>query len=229
LEDWLELQNTLGITISDTSLLKQALVHTSYVNENPDLDTGSNERLEFLGDAVLGLIIGEKLYRDHPDADEGELTQLRSALIRGETLAEIAESIRLGDYLFMGKGEEGGGGRKKPVNLAGALEAVIAAIFLDKGLDDTRQLVLRLFGTRIKKVTRRGIAPDYESQLQEAIQAQKQVAPVYHTVEATGPDHDRVFTVEVRVENEVLGKGTGKSKKAAESEAAREALEGMVR
>ena len=222
--DLAALQQTLGISFNDPSLLEQALVHSSYVNENPSL--ASNERLEFLGDAVLGLVIAEKLYQDFPHFDEGEMTKLRAALVRGGTLARVARTIKLGDYLYLGKGEKASGGRRKPANLAGALEAMIAAIFLDQGLTTSNDLVLRLFNEELQRVgASQEAGVDYKSQLQELIQAREQQKPTYQLVVAVGPDHDRRFTVEVRVGDTVLGKGSGKSKKAAETEAAHTALE----
>ena len=222
--DLAALQQTLGISFNDPSLLEQALVHSSYVNENPSL--ASNERLEFLGDAVLGLVIAEKLYQDFPHFDEGEMTKLRAALVRGGTLARVARTIKLGDYLYLGKGEKASGGRRKPANLAGALEAMIAAIFLDQGLATSNDFVLRLFNEELQRVgASQEAGVDYKSQLQELIQAREQQKPTYQLVVAVGPDHDRRFTVEVRVGDTVLGKGSGKSKKAAETEAAHTALE----
>ena len=142
--DLVALQQTLGVSFNDPSLLEQALVHSSYINENPTFAPASNERLEFLGDAVLGLVVAEKLYQDFPQFSEGEMTKLRSALVRRNTLAGIARAIRLGDYLYLGKGEEASGGRHKLANLAGALEAVIAAISLDQGIAIARDLILGL-------------------------------------------------------------------------------------
>ncbi len=225
LADLAALQQTLGISFNDPSLLEQALVHSSYVNENPGFALASNERLEFLGDAVLGLVVAEKLYQDFPHSDEGEMTRLRAALVRGGTLARVARTIGLGDYLYLGKGEEVSGGRRKPANLAGALEAMIAAIFLDQGSITIRDFILRLFNEELQRVASQEARVDYKSQLQELIQAREQPTPTYQLVEAVGPDHDRRFTVEVRVDDTVLGKGSGKSKKAAETEAARSALE----
>ena len=222
--DLVALQQTLGVSFNDPSLLEQALVHSSYINENPTFAPASNERLEFLGDAVLGLVVAEKLYQDFPQFSEGEMTKLRSALVRRNTLAGIARAIRLGDYLYLGKGEEASGGRNKPANLAGALEAVIAAIFLDQGLAISRDFILRLLNPELQKVVSQGAGVDYKSQLQELIQAREQQIPVYCVVEAIGPDHDKRFTVEVRVGDTVLGRGSGKNKKTAETEAARSAL-----
>jgi ribonuclease-3 len=225
LADLTALQRTLGISFNDLALLEQALVHSSYVNENPDLAPISNERLEFLGDAVLGLVVAEKLYQDFPRFSEGEMTRLRAALVRRDTLARVARAIGLGDYLYLGKGEEAGGGRRKPANLAGALEAAIAAICLDQGLTATKDFILRLLNPGLGKIVSQGLVVDYKSRLQELVQARGQQTPVYRVIEATGPDHDRRFTVEVKVGDAVLGRGSGKSRKAAETEAARMALE----
>ena len=219
------LEQTLGISFSDLSLLEQALVHRSYINENPGLAPVSNERLEFLGDAVLGLVIAEKLYLEYPQCSEGEMTKLRSALVRRDTLARIARTISLGNYLYLGKGEEASGGRYKLANLAGALEAVIAAVFLDQGPATARDFILKLLSKELQKVVSHGVETEYKSQLQELIQSRQQITPTYQLAEAVGPAHDREFTVEVRVGDTVLGRGSGKSKKAAETEAARLALE----
>lgn len=217
-------QQTLGVSFNDPSLLERAMVHRSYVNENPGLVSASNERLEFLGDAVLGLVVAERLYQGFPSFTEGEMTRLRAALVCQDTLARLARNIGLGDYLYLGRGEEASGGRHKSANLASALEAVIGAMFLDRGPAAASDFILSLFGDELEKVVVRG-AVDYKSRLQELFQARGQPAPAYQVVEATGPDHDRRFTVEVRTGDIVLGKGSGKSKKAAETEAARLALE----
>jgi ribonuclease-3 len=225
LADLAVLQQILGVSFKDQSLLEQALVHSSYVNENPGSALTSNERLEFLGDAVLGSVIAEKLYHDLPSFTEGEMTKLRATLVCRDTLAQAARAIGLGDYLYLGKGEEASGGQHKPVNLAGALEAMIAAIYLDQGAATAKDFILRLFNEELQKVVSQGAEVNYKSQLQELIQAREQQTPAYHVIEATGPDHDRRFTVEVKVGDTVLGRGSGRSKKEAETEAARSALE----
>lgn len=224
MDDLTELQRTLGVSFNDPSLLEQALVHSSYVNENPGFTHGSNEKLEFLGDAVLGLTIAEKLYQDFTQFSEGEMTRLRAALVRRETLARMAKALKLGDYLYLGKGEEASGGRSKSSNLASALEAVIATISLDQGTTVTRDFILRLFDKELQKVVSRGAVADDKSRLQELIQARHQATPVYHLLEAQGPAHNQTFTIEVRVADTVLGRGSGRSKKMAETEAARSAL-----
>jgi ribonuclease III len=221
-------QKKLGIVFNNPSLLELALTHSSYLNENPGAISTSNERLEFLGDSVLGFVVAEKLYQEYPEYDEGELTRLRSALVRKEMLAQIAATIRLGDYLYLSKGEESGEGRSKPANLAGAFEALIAAVYLDQGLQTAKVFILKLFDSEKRLQAQVGAETDYKSRLQEVIQAERQITPSYHVVKATGPDHDRQFTVEVRVGNETLGRGSGKSKKAAEMEAARQALASLI-
>jgi ribonuclease-3 len=219
------LQKILGVTFNRPSLLEQALVHSSYINENPAYVFGHNERLEFFGDAVLDFIVADKLYQEFPDLSEGKMTKLRAALVRRDTLARVARAIRLGDYLYMGKGEESSGGRNKTPNLAGALEAIVAAVYLDQGMDAAGNMVNGLLVEEWKKVSRQGVYVDYKSKLQEMVQSRFQMTPAYRLVSEAGPDHDKSFTVEVMVSTKVLGSGTGKSKKLAETEAARLALE----
>lgn len=223
--DIADLHKSLGGAFHRPSLLQQALVHSSYINENPAYVTGHNERLEFLGDAVLGLIMAEELYRAFPGLSEGEMTRLRAALVRRDTLARVARYINLGDFLYMGKGEEASGGRDKMPNLAGALEAVIAAVYLDRGIVAARDMVARLFVEEWQKLARPGTGVDYKSRLQELTQSRFQQTPTYHLAAEAGPDHDKRFTVEVKVNDEILCRGSGKSKKLAEMEAARTALD----
>ena len=225
MSDLATLQKILGISFNEPSLLALGVMHSSYINENPGIAAESNERLEFLGDAVLGLVVAEKLYQDFPELTEGEMTKLRSALVRRDTMARIAKAIGLGDYLYLGRGEEASGGRRKTANLAGALEAVIAAVFLDQGSAAASVFVLNLLREELLKVNSQGVGVDYKSRLQEIIQSRQQMPPTYRTIAATGPDHDRRFTVEVMVGGVVLSRGSGRSKKLAETEAARSALE----
>ena len=222
------LEKTLGVSFNDALLLEQALVHSSFVNENPTQVPQSNERPEFLGDAILGLVIAEELYQDIPDASEGEMTNLRAALVRGDTLARVARAIRLGDYLYLGKGEETNGGRGKTTNLAGALEAIIAAIFLDQGFATARKCTLRLFQSELRRAVSQGTETNYKSRLQEFVQARRDEALAYYVTSTEGPAHNRSITVEVRSGDTILSKGTGRSKKLAETEAARCALEGFL-
>ena len=223
--DWTALQSKLGTSFNDLSLLEQAFVHRSYLNENPDFKLGSNERLEFLGDAFLSLVIAEFLYREFGDLSEGEMTKLRSDLVRQDSLARLASSHGLGEYLYLGQGEEKGGGRKRSRNMACTLEALIGAAFVDQGFEATQALVLRVFESSISEMRQKGLASDHKSKLQELIQAERQERPTYRLVEAVGPDHDKTFWIEVMVGGEALGRGSGKSKQAAEKDAAKQALE----
>jgi ribonuclease-3 len=222
------LQAALGVNFKDESLLQQALVHRSYLNENPVLHLVSNERLEFLGDAVLGFVVANELYSRFPDFSEGELTRLRAALVRGETLSRIAASLQLGDYLYLGHGEEESGGRSRPRNLSCTLEAVIGAVFLDGGLDAAESFILNLLNGELEGVVEDKLAADYKSRLQQLIQSERKITPVYRTIEEVGPDHAKTFTVEVLAGDSILGRGSGRSKRAAEVDAARHALQGLM-
>jgi len=222
-----ELDEALGIGFHDPGLLRQALYHRSYLNEAEE-DTESNERLEFLGDAVLGLVVSEKLYRDYPGLSEGSLSQIRASLVRWDTLARAAQRIHLGEYLVLGKGEEMSGGRDRPSNLACALEALIGAAFLDGGLPRARKLVLRLLKEDLEEIAERGASADSKSQLQHVAQTRWHEIPQYRLVSSEGPDHAKLFTVEVLAGQRVLGRGQGRSKKQAELNAARQALETLA-
>ncbi len=200
-------------------------MHSSYSNENPDFAWSSNERLEFIGDAVLNFIVTEKLYEEFPKLTEGELTELRASLVCRDTLAELASSLKLGDWLLLGRGEEANGGRAKVSNLANAMEALVGALYLDRGLVKVRRFILRQLKPELEKIKTGKTTPNYKALVQELIQGQKRPTPVYRLVEATGPDHSKQFTAEVLVEGEALGRGTGRSKKIAESQAARAAWE----
>jgi len=228
MESLAEAQQTLGVSFGNPSLLKEALVHGSYANEYPNSALVTNERLEFLGDAILGAVVAARLYTEFGHLNEGEMTKLRALLVRGDTLASVARDIGLSEFLLLGKGEEATGGRTKTANLAGALEAVVGAVFLDQGYDAARDFVLRLLRPELERAVTHGTASNYKSELQELLQAREQQAPTYHVVEATGPSHDRWFTVEVRMGDSVLGKGSGKSKKAAETDAAHAILRRLL-
>ena len=225
--DWNDCQRDLGISFRQVSLLEQAFVHRSYLNENPDFDLPDNERLEFLGDAILNFIVAERLYREFPKLPEGDLTEIRASLVCRDTLAEVASALRLGAWLLLGQGEETSGGRTKQSNLANAMEALIGAIYLDQGLATARKFIFRQLKPELRKIRAGKMAPNYKALVQELIQGQKKPAPVYRLVETTGPDHNKEFTAEILVDGEALGRGSGKSKKAAESQAARAAWEGL--
>ncbi len=223
-EDPQSLEHQLGFTFRDRGLLIQALVHRSYLHEHPETVILSNERLEFLGDAVLGLVIAEHLYHRYPEKNEGALTSIRAAVVKTPTLAQIAASLRLGDYLLMSKGEEQGGGRTRPAVLACAFEALLGAMLIDRGLDETRRFIIPRFDTIVADVVRERLDKDDKSNLQEAVQGLVGVTPHYTLVSTTGPDHEPLFTVEVSVGGEVLGRGVGRSKREAEQLAAAEGL-----
>jgi ribonuclease-3 len=221
------LETALGLKFKNLSLLRQALVHGSYLNEADAPGLESNERLEFLGDAALGLIISQKLCHDFPLLNEGDLTQLKTSLIRWETLARAAERLSLGDYLLLGRGEKLTGGQQRPSNLACAFEAIVGAVLLDSGLSKTRALVLRCLKPELAQLTSGKVALDSKSRLQQMAQSRWQRMPSYRTVAAEGPDHAKVFTVEVLVDDRALGQGKGRSKKEAESKAAQQALKAI--
>jgi len=218
----------LGHAFARLELLEQALTHKSYANEAPPADgVLHNERLEFLGDAVLSLVVGEQLMVAHPEFHEGELSRMRAALVNGEELANCGRQLELGLALRLGRGEERSGGREKASILADAFEAVLAAAYLDGGLDAARRIVQASLGDRISGGLTDDPGLDPKSRLQEVLQAAGQAPPDYFLMEASGPDHDLRFQVEVRQEDRVIGRGRGRSKKAAEQAAARDALEGI--
>ena len=226
------LEATLGFSFKNPSILHLALVHRSYCNENGIDPAECYERLEFLGDAVLELAVSTELYTRFPDADEGELTKTRSSLVRRETLANIARRIDLGSYLFVGKGVKITHGREQDSVLAAAFEALIAAIYIDQGNEFTRQLILQLIDVELSQAEKSDGPPENpKSQLQEMVQGQGMNPPVYRMARSTGPDHAPVFTVDVLVNGQVVGTGTGGKKSDAEGAAARAAyaaLSGQV-
>jgi len=211
----------LDITFHRPDLLRQALTHKSAEQE---LRVPSNERLEFLGDSVLDIVVAQYLYRGHPELAEGDLTKLKAVAVSEPALAAVAREIGLGRYLLLAKGEEQTGGRDRNSILADAMEALFAAVYLDRGLRITRDLILRLLGGQLEIIERREYEPDYKTLLQENIQEIHRTPPTYRVVSQTGPDHDRTFVAEVRIGRKVLGSGRGKSKKQAEQAAARQAL-----
>jgi ribonuclease-3 len=221
------LEQTLGVRFADRDLLTLALVHSSYLNENPEDFPESNERLEFLGDALIGLVVAHRLYGDYPSVPEGGLTAMRSSLVRGDTLADVARSLNLGSYLLLGTGEDAGGGREKSSNLAAAFEAVVGALLLDRGYRTARTFVLRALSDQLEALARDAVVTNPKSMLQELVQGRHLDAPTYRIVDETGREHARRFTAEVIVGGRVLGRGTGGRKASAEQEAAREALEAL--
>lgn len=219
------LQKALGLRFKDADLFRSSLVHRSYLNENRDFALPHNERLEFLGDAVLELVVTDHLYRTY-DKPEGELTSLRSALVRTEHLAEVAGGLGLGQALLMSKGEEKSGGRERPALLANACEAVIGAIYLDQGYDAVSRFIHQRIISALEGIIEQESHRDPKSLLQEVAQEQFSKTPRYKVLEATGPDHAKSFTVAVRVGDNVVGEGKGDSKQEAERSAAEAALHG---
>lgn len=216
-----ELTARIGIELPET-LLKQSLTHRSFAYENSLEET--NERLEFLGDSVLGIVITEELYQKYPQAAEGELAKLRAAIVNARALADVAREIGLGEFLMLGKGEEITGGRDKSSILADSLEAVLGAIYLSHGLDKTAKVILKLFSSIIENSVDLGAALDWKTSLSEVMFSKKLGSADYLISEA-GPDHDKQFTAKVIVNGQEFGTGTGKSKKTAEQNAAKEAFE----
>jgi len=223
--DWDHCQENLGICFRRESLLEQAFVHTSYCNETLDLEYSSNERLEFLGDAVLNFVVTDKLYKEFPELSEGELTEIRASLVCRDTLAELASSLELGNWLLLGRGEERSGGRAKASNLANAVEAFIGALYLDQGIGKARRFILKQLKRDLDEIKTGKTMLNYKALVQEFIQGEGGPTPVYRLVEAIGPDHDKQFTAEILVDGQALGRGMGGSKKVAESQAARAAWE----
>ncbi|MBM3205374.1 ribonuclease III [Candidatus Shapirobacteria bacterium] len=219
------LEKNLNFKFKNPSLLKEALTHRSYLNEFKKQKLSSNERLEFLGDAILSFVVSEWLFGKFNLFPEGKLTNLRSNLVKTTTLAQIAKEIKIGDYLFLSRGEKEAKGQENPTLLANALEAVIGAVFLDQGLTPVKTLVQKYLEPFLIKVVRSGQLKDYKSLLQEKIQAKTGQSPNYKTISEQGPEHNKIFTVNVLSEGEILAQGTGKSKQMAEQEAAKKALE----
>lgn len=219
-----ELETRLGYRFQQPALLRQALIHSSYAFENPAAGE-NNERLEFLGDAVLNLVVSDFLLTAYPGAQEGQLTRWRAGLVNSRSLAAVAQKLRLGTFLCLGRGEEQQGGRQKPSVLADALEAVIGAVFLDGGLQAVQQVVAALLGDKIRQLPWEAAEADYKSRLQELLQKQTRQMPTYEIVQTQGPPHDRQFTVAVRLGLETLALGSGKSKKEAAQKAAQAALQ----
>ncbi len=218
-----ELETAIGYRFHNIALLQNALAHSSYANERWHNGLMSNERLEFLGDSVLGMLVAEYLYRTFPDRPEGELTRMRADMVCETTLAAVANGLGLGTHLLLGKGEEQGGGRSRESILADAVESVIAACYLDGGMDAARAFVEKfiLVNVPVAKFHNK----DYKTALQELVQQKKNQVLAYTLVGESGPDHDKQFAVELTLNGEVVGKGTGSSKKRAEQDAARDAME----
>ncbi len=218
------LEEKLGYTFRDPSLLENALTHSSRANESRGT-LSSNERLEFLGDSILGMVVADHLYRNHPDLPEGELTRARAALVCEESLVEVARELNLGEYLRLGKGEEAGGGRNRPSIRADAVEAVLAAVYLDGGIGSARKIIQKYILSReVAGLTK---PHDYKTALQELVQRESGQVLQYRLTGEEGPDHDKRFFMEVTLNGKSVGSGTGRSKKEAEQMAAQAAIKAL--
>ena len=220
-----DLEEEIGYRFHNISLLQNALTHSSYANERWHNSLLSNERLEFLGDSILGMLVAEYLYRNFPDRPEGELTRMRADMVCEKTLAKVANEIHLGEHLLLGHGEEQGGGRTRDSILADAVESVIAASFLDGGIQAAKKFIQTFILVEVPVSQLHNV--DYKTKLQELVQQKKNQVLTYELTAESGPDHDKHFAVAVTLNGTEVGRGDGRSKKRAEQEAAREALELM--
>ncbi len=225
----LRLCEQLGIKFRRLDLLNTALTHPSYCAEFNQGNLPSNQRLEFLGDAVLALVVSNYLYHTYPEMDEGQLTRIKAISVSEPVLHGIAKKLGLGQYLLLGKGEERTGGRDRPSVLADAFEALVGAMFLDRGLKMTADFVLKHLKSRIRMIERDRLILDFKSRLQELTQSRYHVVPTYHLIRTVGPEHAKTFVTEVRIQGIPIGRGKGHSKKEAEQEAARAALRKLLK
>lgn len=217
-------EKTLRAPFKDRSLLLQAFVHRSYLNENPQFEVGHNERLEFLGDAVLELVVTDFLYCTYPKEDEGTLTAYRSALVNAVTISQVAQDLSMNDYLVLSRGEAKDNGRARQIILANTFEALVGALYLDQGYDAARDFITEHLLPRMKDILADNLWLDAKSYFQERSQDAAGLTPSYHVLSETGPDHDKRFTVGVHIGEEMIAKGSGHSKQEAEQDAARKGL-----
>ena len=218
-----DLETAIGYHFGNITLLQNALAHSSFANERWHDSLKSNERLEFLGDSILGMVVAEYLYKTYPNRPEGELSRMRADMVCETSLAKIAERLDLGKHLLLGNGEELGGGRNRPSILADAVESVIAASFLDGGMEAAKAIIDKFVLCNVPEKKLQNA--DYKTMLQEQVQKKKNQVLVYELVDQSGPDHDKHFVVAVSLNGEIVGTGTGSSKKRAEQDAARVAME----
>ncbi len=221
------LEQKLGVIFKNKNLLKEALTHRSYLNENPSWPLPHNERLEFLGDAVLELAVTEILFSRYPTSPEGELTSIRSALVNYQMLADIAKNMELGDYVFLSKGEAKDAGKAREVILANAFEAILGAVYLDAGYESAKNFIEKAVMGRLDEVIEKKLYQDPKSLLQEIVQEKLRATPTYSVLSEKGPDHAKIFKVGVFFNGDLIAEGEGASKQEAEVEAAKNALKNV--
>ena len=224
MKDFTELEKKLNIIFINKDLLTQAFVHRSYLNENPDFALSNNERLEFLGDAVLELVVTKELFEKYPDKPEGELTSWRASLVNAKMLAEVAKEVDLSSFLLLSKGEEQEIGKGRDYILANTFEAFVGALYLDQGLEKVKTFIITYLIPKLPHIIEQGLFMDAKSTFQEKAQEKVQLTPTYRVLEESGPDHSKLFVVGVFLDEEQAGRGEGSSKQEAEVEAARDAL-----
>lgn len=223
-KDFTEFEKIIGVNFKDKAILVQSLTHRSFLNEHRSSKAGHNERLEFLGDAVLELVVTHYLYEEYPTKTEGDMTSIRSALVNAQTCADVAKQINLNEFLLLSKGESKDTGRARQYILANALEAVIGAIFLDRGYEVAKDFIFKFIMPMTEKIVAEELWIDAKSKFQERAQDEVSITPSYKTVKEEGPDHDKKFTVGVFLKQDLIAEGTGDSKQEAEQDAARKAL-----
>lgn len=223
-KDLTEFEQLIDVTFKDKEILRQAFTHRSYLNENRGLKAKHNERLEFLGDAVLELVITDYLYKEYPTKNEGDMTSIRSALVNAQTCAEVAKNLDVNDYLLLSRGEAKDEGRARNYILANALEAIIGAIYIDQGYEKARDFIIKNIAPMTEEIVKQELWVDAKSKFQERAQDVIGVTPSYKTIKEEGPDHDKTFTVGVFIQGEMVAEGSGESKQDAEQSAARNAL-----
>ncbi len=224
MKDFKELEEKLNITFKDKDLLTQAFVHRSYLNENPNFALSNNERLEFLGDAVLELVVTRELFEKHPDKSEGDLTAWRASLVNSRMLASLAKEINLSSFLLLSRGETKEEGKGRDYILANTFEAFVGALYLDQGLEAAGKFIVEYLMPKLPNIVEQGLFMDAKSTFQEKAQEKMQITPTYKVLEESGPDHARHFVVAVLLDEQQIGQGTGSSKHEAEVNAAKDAI-----
>lgn len=225
--DLSNLENKLGLNFKDKNLLKTAFIHRSFLNEHPKERLPHNERLEFLGDSVLGFVISNYLYKKYPNHPEGDLTNFRSSIVNAKILAKVAQDLVLGDYLYLSRGEEATGGRGRQYILANTYESLLGAIYLDHGLEEATKFITNSLIPHLGQIIKKKLYKDYKSQLQEISQARFNITPSYKLISEKGPDHTKIFEIGAYLDKKILAKGTGQSKQASEQAAAKIVLENL--